>query len=86
MDFLKIFFKSNKQTYHHLPSEELGNGSLNTSAFHFVFHVVQKLKNATRQGPSVIIEHYLSNRQSLMEFRRTHHSAQLLYIVLHEAI
>lgn len=82
MDFLN----SQKQTYHHLPSEELGNGSLNTSAFHFVFHIVQKLKHATRRGPSVIIHHYISNRRSLREFRRTHHSAQLLYIVLHEAI
>lgn len=82
MDFLN----SKKQTYHHLPSEKFGNGSLNTSAFHFVFHVVQKLKYAMRRGPSVTIQHYISNRQSLREFRRTHHSAQLLYIVLHEAI
>lgn len=34
-----------ERTYHHLSSEELGDGSLNTSAFHFVLHIVQELKH-----------------------------------------
>lgn len=47
--------KAKEKTHHHLSSEELGDGSLNTSAFHFVFHIVQKLKQTTMNSTQVII-------------------------------
>lgn len=44
-----------EKTYHHLSSEELGDGSLNTSAFHFVFHIVKKLEHTTTHSMPIII-------------------------------
>lgn len=44
-----------EKTYHHLSSEELGDGSLNTSAFHFVFHIVKKLEHTTTHSTPIII-------------------------------
>lgn len=51
---LHVTFKPQEQEvrerpYHHLSSEQLRDGSLNTSAFHLVLHVVQELQQTTRQ-------------------------------------
>lgn len=39
-----------ERTYHHLSPEELRDGSFNTSAFHFVLHIVQELKHTCAQS------------------------------------
>lgn len=48
-----------EKTYHHLSSEELGDGSFNTCAFHFVLHIIQKLQDAYACSKSFIEHLYI---------------------------
>lgn len=78
--------KEREKTYHHLSSEELRDGSFNTSAFHFVLHIVQELKHICIQSVNYSAHTHVHTLYPLRQYERTHHSAQLLYIMLHEAI
>lgn len=82
-------------TYHHLPSEELWDCTLYTCSFHLVLYVVQQLKLAKAQNgwtQIMFIQSDMTNPsfdkqvKGIHGDQATHHSAQFLYIMLHETV